>query len=257
MSVMEKVMKQVQLPPAVAAWVLSAHLYALLVPLTLIAAMHYYGDFIAARADYPWVFYLAVAVMTAGSAFEIAQNTFDDWYLEASDASANGSSLCDLMFFWCVVASQALIVIACKGSWLWLSLTAGIVAALYPLFYLSGRFSILPLSLLGLASAAVTFITFGDPVLLLQVVLPAVTMFFFGLLLKTGNQMLHGFTTLAASSGVLILCWGIHRSHMGFADGWLVTIATVIAVAVLLLGSRKFLGSLKATAKPVAAGDSA
>jgi len=250
MAAIDNIRQQIRLPAGVAVWVLSAHLYALLIPFLLVLVLNQYAELVSARADYPWVFYLAIAAMTAGSAFEIAQNTFDEWYLQADDASANGTSLCDMLFFWCVVSSQALIIVACKGSWLWVSVPAGLLALLYPVFYLTGRLSVLPLSVVGLASAVVSFLSFGDPVLLLQIVMPAVTMFFFGLLLKTGNQVFHGFTTLAASSGVLILCWGIYRSHMGFADGWLVTVAAVIAAAVLLLGSRRFLASLGATPKP-------
>jgi len=241
---------QIQLPRAVAAWVLSAHAYALLIPLLLLPVLAGNSEFVWLKADYPVMFYVAIGLMMAGSAFEIAQNTFDNWYLTADVASANGSSLCDMLFFWFVIASQTAILIACKGSLLWLSIPAVVITLVYPWFYLNKRFAFVPLALVGSVASAVTWWAFGEPVLLLQLLLPAVTMFFFGLLLKTGNQVLHGFTTMAASSGVVILCWGIQRGGAVASDGWLVFIGALIVAAVVLGGTRRMLASLPATPRP-------
>jgi len=247
MSVKQQITAEVRLPRAVALWVLGAHAYALLVPLILLPVLTLHWDFVAVQADYPLMFNVAIGLMMAGSAFEIAQNTFDNWYLEADDASANGSSFCDMLFFWFIIASQTALIIACKGDWLWLSVPAFALTAIYPMFYMGQRFAFFPLALLGTISTAVIWWTFGDPVLLLQLGLPAVTMYFFGLLLKTGNQLFHGYTTIAASSGVVILTWGLHRSAIDAPDGWLMLGIIAGVVAAILLSIRPLLTKLEPT----------
>ena len=70
---------------------------------------------------------------------------------------------------------------------------------------------------------------------------------FFNLLLKTGAQVLHGFTTLAASSGVLFLVAGIHGGTSSEPLGWTAVIVTVAAVAALALLARGPLSRLGPT----------
>ena len=243
-------MRRIQLPTGVAVWVLGAHLYALLIPLALFVVIQQQTEQLLVRADYPWVFYVAILLMILGSAFEIVQNHLDHWYLTAETPSANGVSICDMLFYFFVVASQAAVVIACMGKTMWLTVLVVMLALSQPLFYRAQKAAMLPLALLGLLSAIVAFNTFGDPVILLQIGLPVITMFFFGLLLKTGSQILHGFTTLAASSGVLLLAWGIHRAGTLPLDGWLVFTALVIAALVITRGLRRLLSSLPATVRP-------
>ncbi|MDG2154868.1 MAG: hypothetical protein P8M26_02875 [Gammaproteobacteria bacterium] len=240
--------RRVQLPPLVAAWVLGAHVYALLVPLLLLFVVQQQSELVAARADYPGMFSLTVLLMMVGSTFEITQNHVDRWYLTPETASANGHSTLDMLFFSFVVLSQAAVVVACVGRTLWLSVPVVLLALSQPFFYRS-RFAMWPFSVVGLTSALVAFKTFGDPVILLQIPLPAATLFFFGLLLSTGNQIMHGFTTAVASLSVVFLAWGIHRSGTLVLDGWLVAVAIVIAALLLLLGSRRLLRSLPATPK--------
>jgi len=241
---------QVDLPPLVATWVLGIHGLALLIPLTLLIVVEHQSELVAARADYPDLFPLAVLLMMLGSAFEMMQNHADRWYVTPESASAGGQSSADMLFYSFITLSQAVIIIACVGQTVWLSVPALLLALSQPFFYLSGRFVMLPLAAVGLLSSAVAYVTFGDPVILLQIGMPAVTGFFFGILLSTGNQLMHGLTTLAASFGVVLLAWGIQRSGTLVLDGWLVVVAVVIAVLVLLLGTRRFLRSLKPTPRP-------
>ncbi len=237
----------VNLPPMVAFWVLGAHVYALLVPLVLLIVIAGNSELVAARTDYPSLFTLAVLLMMLGSAFEIIQNHNDGWYLTPDTASADGESSVDMLFYSFIALSQAVVVIACVGKTGWVSLPALVLALSQPFFYATRRFAMLPLAVVGLISGVVTFQTFAEPVLLLQLGLPMVTAFFFGLLLKTGNQLLHACTALAASSGVLIFAWGIYRAGVEAANGWGLAVGMAVFVALLLAAVRPLLASLPST----------
>jgi hypothetical protein len=230
MTGIERVFGPVDLRGGLAVWVLAAHLYAVLVPLVLVWAVHANWEFVVANTARPEFFYVAVGLMMAGSAFEVAQNTIDRWYLTPEVASANGIGFCDLLFFWFVVASQAAVVIACAGDIVSLTIASVFVVLVFPVFYLRQIAPFLPMSLLGAAAAIAAYMSFSDPIIFLQLLLPAITMFFYGLLLKTGAQALHGFTTVAASSGVVFLVWGIHNAAQGTVTSWV-----AVAVAVVLM----------------------
>ena len=106
----------------------------------------------------------------------------------------------------------------------------------------------MPLSVLGLLAAVAAYMQLGEPVIFLQLLLVPLTLYFFGGLLQTGNQVLHGFTTATASSGVLFLVWGIHSAAAGGnAPGWFGVLATVAIVAVTALALRSWLHTLPAT----------
>ncbi len=77
----------VRLPWPTAVWVLAAHLYALLVPLVLVLVVAEHREFIAMRTAFPVLLPAAAGVMMAGSAFEIAQNALDRWYLTRETAA--------------------------------------------------------------------------------------------------------------------------------------------------------------------------
>ena len=222
---------------AVAVWVLFAHLWALLLPLALVTVVALNIEFVATSSDYAWLFYVTAGVMMAGSAFEIAQNTIDRWYLTPGCGSADGKSFCDMMFFWMIVLSQALVIIACFGARWWLTVPVLLIAVVYPWFYSRARLTIVPLALLGTASVAAAWFTFRDPLIFLQLLVSPLTGAVFGALLRTGAQVLHGVTTLVASSNVLILTLAIAGAADGEPTVWWVAggIGLLAAAAIPLI----------------------
>jgi hypothetical protein len=237
----------IDLPLPTAIWVLSAHVFALLMPLLLIAAVTHHSTELSALTDYPVLFYVAAGFMMAGSAFEIAQNAIDRWYLTPEAGSANGTGFCDMLFYACIVASQGLVAVACMGDRIWVPLLTIAMTALFPFLYLRQFAQSLPLAVLGLLAAVTAWLQLGEPIVLLQLLLVPLTLYFFGGLLQTGNQALHGFTTLAASGGVLFLVWGIHAAATGASPGWVGVIAAAIAVALVALTLRPWVYSLPPT----------
>jgi len=239
--------KDIDLPWSTAIWVLSAHLYALLVPLLLIIAVTHHWAQLRVLTAYPELFYVAAGFMMAGSAFEIAQNAIDRWYLTPEVGSANGTGFCDMLFYACIVASQGLVAVACMGDRIWVPLLAIAMTALFPFLYQRQFVQSLPLAVLGLLAAAAAWVQLGEPVVLLQLLLAPLTLYFFSGLLQTRNQALHGFTTLVASSGVLFLAWGIHAGATGASPGWVGVIASAVVVAVAALVLRPWLYGLPPT----------
>jgi len=56
-------------------------------------------------------------------------------------------------------------------------------------------------------------------------------MVFFSALLKTGAQVLHGFTTIAASSGIWFFLWAVENGDAGTPNSWL------LAITILVVGA--------------------
>jgi len=231
-STREEILAPVHIRGAEAAWVLSAHTYALLVPVVFVFAVYRYWDYLVGVTYNPFLFFVAAALFSAGSAFEVGQNTLDNWYLTSDTASANGFGLCDFLFYWLITAGQAVSAVAIGGDKPWvLALAAASVVAL-PLLYFNNGPYVVALSFANLLAIGLAFRTFGDPVVFLQLLGVAATVYFFQALLKTGAQVLHGFTTLTASSGVWFLIWAIANGAARQSNSWLLMGGVVLAALV-------------------------
>jgi hypothetical protein len=251
MTATQQIAGQVEIRGSEAVWVLGAHLYATLLPLILCVVVDHHWAYLSVRAHDPLLFYIAVGLLCIGSAFEVAQNTIDRWYLTPETASANGAGFCDFLFYWFVTAGQAVVAIAIDGGavWVWSGATAAVL--IFPLLYLKQVAIFAPMGVTGIMIAVVAYRTFGDPVIFLQLLLPVVTLYFFGLLLKTGAQVMHGFTTAAASSGIWFLVLAIHNGETSTPWSWTTVIVTVAATVLLGAALRPVLARLPASPRVV------
>jgi hypothetical protein len=249
MSALRQILSGIEIRGPEAAWVLSAHAYALIVPIALCTAVNYHWDYLAATVYMPSLLYIAAALLCAGSAFEIAQNAFDRWYLTSDSPSANGTGFCDFLFYWLVTAGQALCAIAIGGDIWWVNVIAASTVLIFPACYMSQVAHLAPLSIASLLFVWLTFSAFGDPIVFLQLLLAATTIYFFTALLKTGAQAIHGFTTLAASSGTWCFVWALNNSAAGTPNSWAFTLS--IAIAVVAAGALFWpsLTSIRASAR--------
>ncbi|MDJ0927659.1 MAG: hypothetical protein QNJ73_08415 [Gammaproteobacteria bacterium] len=232
MDALRQVFDQIDIRGGVAVWVLSAHLYAVLTPLVLCVAVYLNHDYLAQITDYPGLLYLAVGFMSAGGAFEVSQNNIDRWYLTPETASANGTSFCDFLFYWFGTLGQASIAIALAGSSWWVVAIAIATAVAFPFTYFSGVATFAPLSIIGLLGVFLAYLAFGDPIIFLQLLMTAATMYFFTVLLRTGNQNLHGFTTTASASGIWFLALAITNGAAGTQTSW-ITVAVIVAISII------------------------
>ena len=233
MKALRELAAEVELSGPLAVWVLLAHLYATLLPLSLCFVVHAQADYLAQVTDFPVLFYVAAALLSAGSAFEVAQNAQDHWYLTPETGSAKGSGFCDFLFHWFITAGQAAIAVAIAGRLLWVDVIAAAAVLALPLCYFTRVAVFAPLAVSGLLVAALALRAFGDPVILLQFVATGLTMYCFAGLLRTGNQALHGFTTAAAASGLLFLLWAMANGAAGTRVGWPVVLGVATVAGIL------------------------
>ena len=248
MSLRNPVIASIELPWPVATWVLSMHAYSLMVPLGLCVAVGVNWEYLTATTYNPLLFYIAAGLLCAGMAFEVAQNAVDRWYLTSETASANGISFSDMLFYWLITAGQALCAIAMAGDIWWVVAIAVGAFVVFPFFYIRQVAQFAPVSIASLLTTCIAYVKFGDPIIFLQLLLSAVTIYFFTILLKTGAQVIHGFTTLSASSGVWFLAWALSNGANGVANSWRFVLITMLAV--LLAGLVLWPRLIKLNASP-------
>lgn len=229
----DQVAAQVEIRWPVASWVLGAHFYAILVPFALCIAVNHYWNYLSEQTCNPFLFYIVVGLFCAGSAFEVAQNAMDRWYLTRECASALGSGFNDMLAFWFMTAGQAVMAVAIGGDIWWVVAIAVLAVVVFPIFYLAEKAVFLPMAVVGILTVGLAYIAFGDPVIFLQLLLAQVTMFFFNALLESGAQVLHGFTTTSAASGIWFLIWAIHNGSAGTSMSWAFVIGVVVAAVIL------------------------
>jgi len=217
----------------VAAWVLTAHAYALLVPLVLVAVVLWHRAYIESVTAYPTLFLIAAALLCAGSAFEIAQNAIDRWYITPDTGSAGQPAVCDFLFSFCITAGQALVALAIAGDSPWVLAVALLAVAAQPACYARQVAVFAPLAATGLLATLLAYEAFGDPIVFLQLVLVGVTLYFFTALLRTAAQVLHGCTTAAAASGIWFLAAAISGAARGERTGGGLLIAVVVVSGTL------------------------
>ena len=167
---------QIDLPGPVAIWVLGAHTIALLTPLLLLWAVYANWEFVFARTIAPAFFYVAVALMMASAAFEIAQNTADRWYLTVGMGSTTRAALADFLFYMCNALSMLALITACIGGFWWLLGLCALVAGVFAFLYLTGRQPFMAFGVLGAGSILSLYFAFNNPILFLQLVTGQLTL---------------------------------------------------------------------------------
>jgi hypothetical protein len=234
--------REIDLPPLTAIWVLTAHLLTILSPLVMIAAIINHADYLQTVMYSPLLLLWAAGLFVAASIFETAQNTFDRWYLTGAPPA-----LCDLLFNSLLVAALGLSALAYAGDivWLWWLMIAAMV--FFPLAYLLALPTPPFLAITGLAAALAGYRALQDPVIFFSLLSTFLTLFFLSILIKTRNQVMHGFTTIVNAVGLMATPLAIHQAATQTQASWLlVVVVSVLVIAVCLL-LRKSLLRLSAT----------
>lgn len=248
-----QVLASIEIGGAEAVWVLGAHLYAILVPLVLVLLTNHHWDYLVTTVHNPFLFYVAAVLLAAGSAFEVAQNAIDKWYLTPDTASANGVGFCDLLAFWFMTMGQSLVAVALAGGDWWVMGLAALAVVSYPVSYLTQVAHFAAPSLIGLLISILGFRAFGDPVIFLPIFLGFATMIFFNALMKTGAQVLHGFTTASAASGIWFFRWAVHNGDAGTPTSWLFVAGIIVAGGAVLAVAWPIMTKLPASERVVRA----
>ncbi|HEB28982.1 MAG TPA: hypothetical protein ENI05_14720 [Porticoccus sp.] len=231
----QKIAAEIDLPKGTATWVLGSHLFTLLSPLFLIAAVHHYWDYLQQVLYAPALLYYSAIVMMVGSAFEVADNTFDRWYLTGLPPS-----FCDWLFSSCICLSIALNITAYVGQYTWIVMAAFFAAIAFSIMYLMDWPKESMRGSLGVVSSFSLYWAVGDPVAFFPFVSAFLTVYFFGILQSTHAQSMHGFTTIVNAFGMLCTPWAFYNASKGEPASLMMvmTVATVIVVIALLIKPR-------------------
>ncbi len=227
-----KIAEEINLPRGTATWVLGAHLFTLLSPLLLIWSVSVYWDYLEQLLYAPALLYVSAIVMMVGSAFEIADNTSDRWYLTGLPPS-----LCDWLFSVCICMSIALSITAYMGQYVWLVIAAFSAVIGFAVMYLMDWPQETMRGALGVVSAFSLYYVVGDPVAFFSFLSAYLTVYFFNILKATHAQSMHGFTTIVNAFGMLCTPWAFYNGARGELSNimFVITVATVIVVASILL----------------------
>lgn len=243
---LKRLASEVDLPLAVGLWVLGAHALTLLSPLLLMWAATVHAEFLAQHMAHPALIYVGASVMMVGSALEIAQNTFDRWYLTADTGSALLPTLVACLFYTTICIGLLLVGVAVDDTpWLVALMVCATLGT--PILYL---LDVPHHGMSGLLGAIVTLVlyrSFGDPSVFLFIVVSGSTGYFFTLLLKTESQALHGFTAIVNGVGTAIVAFSMHRSALGAPASWTNVGIDVVLYAGLLAAAYPTLSKLKPT----------
>jgi hypothetical protein len=245
----QRVAREIDLPPRTAVWVLTAHLLTILVPLVLVMAVASNIDFLDTVMDQPELLYVAAGLFIVASVCESAQNTLDRWYLTGTPPS-----MLDLLFNSLIVLALALQILAVVGDTTWVWPVALIGALLFPVAYLMGWPTPPIQAVMGLASAVLLYRVLDQPVVFITLVTVFFTLFFLDILLRTMQQVMHGFTTLVNAFSVASVAAAIYWAAEGDAGwSWPVVIGLTAALVALAFALRPWLLRLPPTPrrKPV------
>ena len=210
-----RISQEIDLPILTATWVLTAHVLTILSPVLLIAAVASNRGYLDRVLDRPDLLYVGGVVLIVASVCESAQNTLDKWYLVGTPPS-----LLDFLFNSLVVLSLAINVIAVAGAsgWVWGVALAGAFA--FSLAYLVGWPTPPIQAALGLASAYLLSRALSQPVIILGLTSVFLTLYFLDILIRTRQQVMHGFVTLINAVGlmatVIAIVWSANHEGMSW-----------------------------------------
>ena len=225
-----------------ATWIVVTHVFVLACPLALIWAVSGYPDAAMTMFASPMLMQVAAAVYIASTAFEVAQNSADRWYLTEATRS-----VADCFFNSFMTLSFSLFTFGLLGAgwpaWLTLVLTAA-----YPVAYVFNHPAHRGISGTVVAVATLAFyLVSGDPVVWLFMVGNFLGVFFITLMIRTRAQFLHGLGALFFGIGFLSWPWAIMNAAAGVTMSWLVFGALTAAALILALVLLPLLAKLSAT----------
>jgi hypothetical protein len=215
-----------------ASWIVFTHIFVLASPLVLMWAVHTYGESLSGVFAYPVLVQFASAIYIGATAFEVAQNSADRWYLTEATRS-----VADLAFNAFMTMAFCMYTIGFLGLG-WVALVAIVLTIIFPFAYIANH----P-SHRGLSGTVVMIATIGlywttrDPAAFLFMVGSGLGVYFITMMVKRLAQWMHGFGAFFFGLGFLSWPWAIINAVNDTQLSWLtfagITIAIVIVTAAL------------------------
>ena len=223
--------EEFDLAAPMAIWIVMTHIFVLASPLVLMWAVGACHDSLTGLFVYPVLVQLASAVYIGATAFEVAQNSADRWYLTEATRS-----VADLAFNAFMTVAFCMYTIGFLGFG-WVALVTVVLAVFFPFAYVADH----PLHR-GLSGAVVLIATLGlywvtrDPAALLFMVGNGLGVYFIAMLMKRHAQALHGFGAFFFGLGFLSWPWAIANAAADARLSW-PAFAGIAAAAVIVVAA--------------------
>jgi hypothetical protein len=243
----QQLREEFDLPVPTAVWVVITHFFVLACPLALIWAVDAYGDLLAQPLANATLIKLASAVYIGATAFEVAQNSADRWYLTEATRS-----VADLFFNSFMTVAFCMYTIGFYAN-TWMALAAVILTLIYPLAYIRNHPAHRGISgtVVLLATISLYRVT-GDPVVFLFLVGNGLAVYFIMALIKKRAQWLHALGAFTFGVAFLPWPWAIFKAAQGEPASWGFVIGVTAAIVVAAAAMAPFLAKAKATPRRTA-----
>jgi hypothetical protein len=234
--------EEFDLPAPVAIWVVITHFFVLACPLVLIWAIDAYGSQLRLSLANATLVQLASAVYIGATAFEVAQNSADRWYLTEATRS-----VADLFFNAFMTVAFCMYTIGFYGNF-WMSLAAIILTTSYPIAYIKNHPAHRGINGTVVLLATISlFLVTGDPIVFLFLVGNGLAVYFILFLFKQRAQWLHGWAALIFGLAFLPWPWAIANAAKGEPSSWVFVIAVSVAIAIGAAALTPVLSKMKVT----------
>jgi hypothetical protein len=218
------------LPAGTAVWVLGAHVFALLIPLAMLALVQINLEHLETVLYEPRLLFLAACLMMAGGAIEIIQNSFaHHWYI-----GEERPGYFETVFGTLACLAMATMITACYGNYSWVILVSYLLAIAYPIIYLLNTGRGMIRAILGSALVVAMYYRLGDPIVFLSLFAVFFSIYFYQLLHRTKAQAFHGGVAAVSAFGMVCIPWAIYNNANGTSTSPLMI---WICAAVLLVGA--------------------
>jgi len=229
----QQLREEFDLSAPMAAWIVFTHIFVLACPLALMWAVAMYSDLLPEPFANSILVQLASAVYIGATAFEVAQNSADRWYLTEATRS-----VADLAFNTFMTVAFCMYTIGFLGMG-WVSWVAVALTLAHPFAYIVNHPSHRGLSgtVVMLATISLYWVT-GDPAVFLFMVGNGLGVYFITLLVKNRAQWLHGCGAFSFGLGFLSWPWALSNAVNGTPLSWL-SFAGVTAVIIFVAAALK------------------
>jgi hypothetical protein len=238
----QQLRQEFDLTGRMAAWIVVTHFFVLGCPLILIWAVSGYGDLLPQSLANATLVQLASAIYIGATAFEVAQNSADRWYLTAATRS-----VADLFFNSFMTVAFCMYTIGFYGN-TWMSLAAVVLTLAYPIAYIKNHPAHRGISgtVVLLATVSLYLVT-GDPIVFLFLPGNGLAVYFILFLVKRRAQWMHGWGAFIFGLAFLPWPWAIVNATRGEPSSWFFVIAATVAIGAFAAALAPFLSKAKAT----------
>lgn len=238
----QQLREEFDLSAPLAVWVVLTHIFVLATPLILIWAVYAYADQLA--INNPVLVLVATAVYIGATAFEVAQNSADRWYLTEATRS-----VADLFFNAFMTVAFCMYTIGFNGN-IWMNTAAIILTLIYPIAYIKDHPSFRGIN--GIVVLLACFSLYNvteDPAVFLFMLGNALGVYCIIFLIKRRAQWIHGFAAFIFGLGFLAWPWAVINGAQGTQISWGLMTAIVIGCTLVAAAITPFISKAKETTR--------